>query len=97
MRTTRTIERLRHGEYRAEVEIEWHEYEEPWSSTRSLDDVRKLECVRKALQAADTRKAARSAGIYHLTRVQPPGSDTDAASLSGCQMQGDFRTIHWTR
>lgn len=54
----------------AEVKIELREYEgKEWSPTLSLEDARKLERVRKALDRGDLGEAAKDAVIYRVERV----------------------------
>jgi hypothetical protein len=61
---------IRSGEYLAEVIIELREYEgKEWSPALSLDDARKLERVRKALDRGDIGEAAKDAVIYRVERV----------------------------
>jgi len=67
MTTRKIIKRFRHGEHLAEVEIELREYEgKEWSPILSLDDVRKLERVRKALERGDLKAAGKEATLYRL-------------------------------
>ena len=70
MKTQQSTELIRCGEYLAEVDVELHEYEEPWSPTLPLDQVRKLERVRKALEAGNVADASRHARVFDVRRVQ---------------------------
>ena len=65
----KSIEPIREGRYAAEVEIELHYTEESWSPTMSLDDARKLETVRLALQCGDIAEAAKYGRVFELTPV----------------------------
>jgi hypothetical protein len=58
-RTRKTTELIREGKYAAEVSIELFYTEESWSPTMSLDDARKLETVRRALQRGDIAEASK--------------------------------------
>lgn len=70
MREKRTsIELIHEGGYAAEVEIELYYTDESWSPTMSMDDARKLETVRLALQHGDIAEAAKYARVYELTPV----------------------------
>jgi hypothetical protein len=70
MREKRKMTELIHeGGYAAEVEIELHYTDESWSPTMSLDDARKLETVRLALQRGDIAEAAKYARVFELTPV----------------------------
>jgi len=65
----KTIELIHEGRYAAEVEIELHYSDESWSPTMSLDDARKLEAVRLALQRGDLADAAKHGRVFELTPV----------------------------
>jgi len=67
---TRTSTKLIHeGKYAAEVTIELVYSDESWSPTMSLDDARKLETVRLALQRGDVAEAAKYGRVFELTPV----------------------------
>ncbi|HWM48593.1 MAG TPA: hypothetical protein VNR11_16935 [Xanthobacteraceae bacterium] len=67
---TRTSTKLIHeGKYAAEVTIELVYSDESWSPTMSLDDARKLEAVRLALQRGDVAEAAKYGRVFELTPV----------------------------
>ena len=67
---TRTrLEFIHEGKYAAEVAIELHYSDDSWSPTMSLDDARKLEAVRLALQRGDIAEAAKYGRVYELTPV----------------------------
>jgi hypothetical protein len=65
----RTIKLVREGRYVADVEVELIESEEAWSPYLSLEDARKLDQVRQALQREDLDVASRLAAVYVLTPV----------------------------
>jgi hypothetical protein len=70
MRDTRkSIELVHEGKYAAEVEIELRYTDESWSPTMSLEDARKLEKVRLALQRGDIAEAAKHGRVFELTPV----------------------------
>ncbi len=60
---------FREGKYAAEVVIELLYDDENWSPTMSLDDARKLDTVRLALQRGDIAEAARHGRVFELTPV----------------------------
>src|SRR4051794_6521168 len=60
---------FREGKYAAEVVIELLYDDESWSPTMSLDDARKLDTVRLALQRGDIAEAARHGRVFELTPV----------------------------
>jgi hypothetical protein len=69
-RTRKTTEMIREGKYAAEVPIELFYTEESWSPTMSLDDARKLETVRRALQRGDIAEASKFGQLFELVPVQ---------------------------
>lgn len=70
MRPKRKATELIHeGKYAAEVMIELNYSDESWSPTMSLDDAKKLEAVRFALQRGDIAEAAKYGRVYELTPV----------------------------
>jgi hypothetical protein len=70
MRATRSsVELIHEGKYAAEVPIELAYGEESWSPTMSLDDAKKLEAVRLALQRGDIAEAAKYGRVFELTPV----------------------------
>jgi hypothetical protein len=70
MRTKRSsVELIHEGRYAAEVPIELAYGEESWSPTMSLDDAKKLEAVRLALQRGDIAEAAKYGRVFELTPV----------------------------
>jgi hypothetical protein len=68
-RSKKSIELIHEGGYAAEVEIELHYTDESWSPTMSMDDARKLETVRLALQRGDLAGAAKYSRVFELTPV----------------------------
>ena len=69
-RTRKRAEFIHEGKYAAAVEIELHYTAESWSPTMSLDDARKLETVRLALQRGDVAEAAKYGRVFELTPVE---------------------------
>ncbi len=57
------------GKYAAEVPVELVYSEESWSPTMSLDDAKKLETVRVALQRGDITEAAKYGRVFELKPV----------------------------
>jgi hypothetical protein len=68
-RSRKSVELIHEGGYAAEVEFELHYTDESWSPTMSMDDARKLETVRLALQHGDTSGAAKYGRVFELTPV----------------------------
>lgn len=65
-----TVTRLVHaGKYVAEVSVESIPDDEAWGPYYSIDDARKLERVRKALEAGDLRGASRDAKVFEMKPV----------------------------
>lgn len=65
-----TVKRLvQAGNYVAEVSVVSIPDDDAWGPYYSLDDVRKLERVRKALQAGDLKAASSEAMVYELKPV----------------------------
>lgn len=65
---------IHEGDYAAEVEVLLIEDEEPgggWGPYLSLEDVRKLDAVRQALQAGDLKSAALLGRVFKLEPVGP--------------------------
>lgn len=60
---------IHEGKYAAEVVIELHYSDESWSPTMTLDDTKKLETVRLALQRGDTAEASKYGRVFELTPV----------------------------
>jgi hypothetical protein len=70
MRTKRNaVELIHEGRYAAEEGIELAYGDESWSPTMSLEDARKLETVRLALQRGDLAEAAKHGRVFELTPV----------------------------
>jgi hypothetical protein len=68
-RSRKSIELIHEGGYAAEVEVELHYTDESWSPTMSIDDARKLETVRLALQLGDLAETAKYGRVFELTPV----------------------------
>jgi hypothetical protein len=64
----KTTKLIHEGKYAAEVPIELLYSDETWSPTMSLEDARKLETVRLALQRSDVAEAAKHGRVFELTR-----------------------------
>ncbi len=56
--------------YAAEVDVEVLDTEDGWAPYLSLSDAKKLDAVRKALQAGDLRQATQMARVFELTPVE---------------------------
>lgn len=69
MTTHRQTKLVREGQYVAEVEVELIEDGEGWSPYLSLEDVERLDTVRKALRVGDIETAGRSARVFRLMPV----------------------------
>ena len=68
-RTRKMTELIHEGKYAAEVVIELAYSDESLSPTMSLEDARKLETVRLALQRGDIAEAAKYGRVFELTPV----------------------------
>ncbi len=69
MTTKQQMKLVREGEYVAEVPVELILEEGGWSPYLPLEEARKIDWVRKALRAGNTREAARHARIFRLSPV----------------------------
>ncbi len=69
MRKRVSTKLIHEGNYVAEVDIELEFTDDPWSPYLSLDEAKKLDQVRLALQRGDIRDAARQARVFRLTPV----------------------------
>jgi hypothetical protein len=65
----KTTKLIHEGKYAAEVVIELSYTDDSWSPTMSLDDARKLEGVRLALQRGDVAEASKHGRVFELTPV----------------------------
>jgi hypothetical protein len=65
----KTTKLIHEGKYAAEVPIELLYSDETWSPTMSLEDARKLDTVRMALQRGDITEAAKHGRVFELTPV----------------------------
>ena len=68
-RSSKSIELIHEGRYAAEIEIELHYSDESWSPTMALQDARKLETARHAMQRGDLAEAARHGRVFELTPI----------------------------
>jgi len=68
--TTRSQTKLvREGQYVAEVEVELIDDKEGWAPYLSLEDVGKLDAVRKALRQGEVEEAGKLAKVFRLMPV----------------------------
>jgi hypothetical protein len=67
--TRKSKEFIHEGKYAAEVVIELAYSDDSWSPTMSLEDARKLEATRLALQRGDIAEAAKHGSVFELTPV----------------------------
>jgi len=65
----KTTKLIHEGKYAAEVMIDLLYSDDSWSPTMSLEDARKLEAVRLALQRGDIAEAAKHGRVFELTPV----------------------------
>ena len=63
---TSMIKRFRHGNLMAEVEVQLIPDDSAWGPYLSLEDMRKLERVNKALKAGDIETASRDAKVFEV-------------------------------
>ena len=71
--TRRHTKLLHEGDYVAEVEVELIDADGGWGPYLSLDDVRKLDSLRVALQQGDIASALKFARVYRLTQITAAG------------------------
>jgi hypothetical protein len=64
-----SIEIIHEGKYAAEVPVELIDEDGGWSPYLSVEDVRKLERVRRALRDGDLKVATKWAKVYELKPV----------------------------
>ena len=64
---------LHEGAYVAEVEVELIDADGGWGPYLSLEDVRKLDRLRVALQQGDVASALKCARVYRLTPITAAG------------------------
>ena len=69
MRTKKSVELVKEGEFFAEVPVELLYDDHEWSPYLSPSDLQKLDAVRLALRNGDIRAAAREAKVYTLQPV----------------------------
>ncbi len=68
--STRKHTKLLHeGDYVAEVEVQLIDADGGWGPYLSLEDVRKLDSLRVALQQGDMASALKCARVYRLTPI----------------------------
>ncbi len=60
---------LHEGDYVAEVEVQLIDADGGWGPYLSLEDVRKLDSLRVALQQGDMASALKCARVYRLTPI----------------------------
>ena len=65
----KTVEFIHAGKYAAEVPVELIEEEGGWSPYLSLEDAKKIELVRLALQRGDVAAAAKHGRVFELLPV----------------------------
>jgi len=69
MTTRKQVKLVQEGEYVAEVEVEIIESKEGWAPYLSLQDVHKLDAVRKALRDGNLAAAMKAARVFRLTPI----------------------------
>ena len=74
MQIEKIIKRLREGQYLAEVEVELRQRPGRDYATMTLDDVRRLERVRKALAKGDLQLASKDAKLFIVEPLDSPES-----------------------
>jgi hypothetical protein len=67
--TRKTIKLIHQGRYAAEIPIELIEDDTAWSPYLSIEDVSKLDTVRKALREGDVASAAKYGRVFELVPV----------------------------
>jgi hypothetical protein len=67
--TRKQVKLVQEGGCVAEVEVKIIESDEGWAPYLSLQDVRKLDAVRKALRDGDLAAAMKAARVFRLTPV----------------------------
>jgi hypothetical protein len=70
MKARRHTKFVREGSYAAEVDVDLIEEDSGWSPYLSLEDARKLDDVRGALQRGDLEAASRLARVFSLTPIR---------------------------
>ncbi len=69
MRTKKSVELVKEGDFVAEVPVELLYDDHEWSPYLSPSDLQKLDAVRLALRSGDVRAAAKEAKVYKLQPV----------------------------
>lgn len=70
MNQRRHTKLVHEGRYAAEVEVELIDTDTGWSPSVSLQDAKKLDQVRKALQVGDVKRASQLARVFQLLPVK---------------------------
>jgi len=70
MKTRKHRKLVHEGSYAAEVEVELIDSDEGWGPYLSIEEVRKLDEVRRALQHEDIESALKLARVYRLTPIE---------------------------
>ncbi len=70
MNQRRHTKLVHEGRYAAEVDVELIDTDTGWSPYVSLQDAKKLDQVRKALQAGDLKRASQLARVFQLLPVK---------------------------
>jgi len=65
----RQVKLVREGEYVAEVEVELIEEGEGWGPYLSLEDVERLDRVRRALRAGEVERVGGTAKVFRLVPI----------------------------
>ncbi len=66
----RTTKLIHEGNYVVEVDVELLEGEDGWSPYISLNDAKKLDEIRQALQTDDLARASRLGRLFQLTPIE---------------------------
>ena len=69
MKRRRYTKLIHEGKYAAEIDVDLIDSDNGWSPYLSVDDARKLDEVRIALQSGDLKHAAQHARVYQLLPV----------------------------
>ena len=69
MRTKKSVELVKEGDFVAEVPVELLYDDHEWSPYLSPSDLQKLDAVRLALRSGDVRAATKEAKVYTLQPV----------------------------
>jgi hypothetical protein len=69
MRTKKSVELVKEGDFVAEVAVELLYDDHEWSPYLSPSDLQRLDAVRLALRSGDVRAAAKEAKVYTLQPI----------------------------